>query len=76
MKARPRRRTFGLIWQHGKLWKYPIRWTDAGLPISSPPTTLATLGDIMLEAERLGDTTTELLDRLRGTDRQWQLDHA
>lgn len=75
MRIRPRRRTFTLSWQHGRLWKYPIRWTKAGNPIMSPNAVPATLEDIAFEAERTGDTTSELLARLRGADRQWTLDH-
>jgi hypothetical protein len=36
----------------------------------------ATLADLDTEAERMGETPTQLLDRLRGADRQWTLDHA
>ena len=36
----------------------------------------ATLADLDTEAERMGETPGQLLDRLRGSDRQWMLDHA
>jgi hypothetical protein len=70
-----RRRSFKLSWQHGKLWKYPIRWTDAGTPIMSPHAEPATIGDILDAAAVEGEKPRELLARLRGADRQWQLDH-
>lgn len=40
------------------------------------PPIRATLADLETEAERMGETPGQLLDRLRGADRQWQLDHA
>jgi hypothetical protein len=75
MKARPRRRNFALFVQAGRLLKAPIKWSKAGNPTMKPPIP-ATLADLDTEAERMGETPGQLLDRLRGADRQWQLDHA
>ena len=75
MKARPRRRNFALFVQAGQLLKSPIQWSKAGNPTMKPPIP-ATLADLETEAERMGETPGQLLDRLRGADRQWQLDHA
>ena len=74
MKARPRRRTFALIHLGGRLLKSPIKWSKAGNPTMKPPVP-ANLADLEHEAERIGETPGQLLDRLRGDARQWQLDH-
>lgn len=73
MKIRPMRRSFSLIWLGGRLMKIPIKWSKAGKPTMKPPHP-ATFADLALEAERIGETPGQLLDRLRGDDRQWQLD--
>jgi hypothetical protein len=39
------------------------------------PPVPATLADLEHEAERIGETPGQLLDRLRGDARQWLLDH-
>jgi len=67
------RRSFSLIWLGGRLMKTPIKWSKAGKPTMKPPRA-ATFADLALEAERIGETPGQLLDRLRGDDRQWQLD--
>jgi hypothetical protein len=41
-----------------------------------PPPTRATIGDILDAAAIEGERPRDLLDRLRGSDRQWMLDHA
>jgi hypothetical protein len=62
------------MFQHGRLLKSPIKWSKSGKP-TMKPTIPATIADLHLEAERIGDTPEQLLDRLRGSDRQWLLDH-
>jgi hypothetical protein len=58
----------------GIIYKVPKHWSKSGPP-TMPPPTRATIGDILDAAAIKGERPRDLLDRLRGSDRQWQLDH-
>jgi hypothetical protein len=68
-------RSFDLIIMQGVIYKAPKQWNKEALP-TMPPPTRATIGDILDAAAIEGERPRDLLDRLRGADRQWQLDHA
>lgn len=68
-------RPFDLIIMQGVIYKVPKHWSKAALPTMLPPTR-ATIGDILDAAAIEGEKPSELLARLRGADRQWQLDHG
>lgn len=75
MKIRPHRPTFTLIYLHGQLCKIERCRTKTGKAYMRAPTR-ATIGDILDAADREGERPRDLLARLRGADRQWQLDHG
>ena len=68
-------RPFDIIIMQGVIYKAPKQWNKEALP-AMPPPTRATIGDILDAAAIEGERPRDLLDRLRGADRQWQLDHA
>jgi hypothetical protein len=68
-------RPFDLIIMQGVIYKAPKQWNKEALP-TMPPPTRATIGDILDAAAIEGERPRDLLDRLRGADRQWQLDHG
>ena len=74
--ARQRRlRPFDIIIMQGVIYKVPKHRSKAGTPNMQAPTR-ATIGDILDAAAIEGERPRELIARLRGADRQWQLDHA
>jgi hypothetical protein len=68
-------RPFDLIIMQGVIYKAPKQWNKEALP-TMPPPTRATIGDILDAAAIEGERPRDLLDRLRGADRQWMLDHG
>ena len=68
-------RPFDIIIMQGVIYKAPKQWNKEALP-AMPPPTRATIGDILEAAAIEGERPRDFLDRLRGADRQWQLDHA
>jgi hypothetical protein len=75
LDRRRRLRPFDIIIMQGVIYKVPKHWSKAGTPNMQAPTR-ATIGDILYAAAIEGETPRELLARLRGADRQWQLDHC
>ena len=68
-------RPFDIIIMQGVIYKAPKQWNKEALP-AMPPPTRATIGDILEAAAIEGERPRDLLARLRGSDRQWHLDHA
>lgn len=65
---------FRLIVIQGRICKVLIDRSTEGAPTMRLPAT-ATIRDLLDLAEVQGERPRDLLDRLRGADRQWRLDH-
>ena len=75
LARRPLLRPFDIIIMQGVIYKVRKHWSKAGKPTMQAPTR-ATIRDIFDAAAIEGERPRELIARLRGADRQWQLDHT